>query len=294
MSLDLFERECSRNRNADAYLLLGPSVHELRAFGEKAGEMLLASTHDFQQHPDAVTFDPDALGVSGLRVEHVAARKEGVSSVESEMRYRPSEGARRVFLLLRVDLMGPDAQTALLKTAEEPPAGTVLFMTARSTQNILPALLSRCRRYFVPGLSPEELDRRAAAAGLSDVDWGLLRAGYSSPQDALDESPLDRQAMLALAQSFLAWLDAPEDQTSHVWAASPEGGSIAEQREVGIRNLSACLGWISRAYPSWASSQQDRGDWICGELYTAVLQLRQQVSPGPVFEGLRASLRHFK
>jgi DNA polymerase-3 subunit delta' len=44
------------------------------------------------------------------------------------------------------------AQNALLKTLEEPPAGTTIIMTAQEPMALLPTVLSRCRQLFLPRL----------------------------------------------------------------------------------------------------------------------------------------------
>ncbi len=49
----------------------------------------------------------------------------------------------RLVIIARAERMGQEAQNALLKTLEEPPAGTVIILTAESTLALLPTILSR-------------------------------------------------------------------------------------------------------------------------------------------------------
>lgn len=54
-----------------------------------------------------------------------------------------NEGVNRVVLIDSAHLMKTEAQNALLKTLEEPPAGTVIILCLQSSQSLLPTVRSR-------------------------------------------------------------------------------------------------------------------------------------------------------
>ncbi len=56
---------------------------------------------------------------------------------------------RRVVIIEDAHLLGLEAQNALLKTLEEPPADTVIIMTATSPQSLLPTIQSRVQAITV-------------------------------------------------------------------------------------------------------------------------------------------------
>ena len=56
---------------------------------------------------------------------------------------RPNEGRRRVFILRNAQDMNQNAQNALLKLIEEPPAHCVFLLTATGRSRLLPTILSR-------------------------------------------------------------------------------------------------------------------------------------------------------
>ena len=286
--LERLEREQQRDRLADAYLLTAPSRGRLRALAEEVAGRLLGVAGGVLDHPDCFVLDPEALGVAALRVEHIAARKEGVVSLEAGLRFRPSKGARRVVILHDADAMGSDAQAALLKTAEEPPPGTLLLLTALDLAPLLPALRSRCRICRAPAPPPEELARRAAAAGLAPDQWEALRQACGSGEAALDLAATERERLLGAAPAFSAWLNGsgPLD----AWLAAPEGASLAEQRAAGGHFLAACLGWLAAAYPAAGPAQALRLDAVAGRLQAALADLRGQVSPSVLFEDLAVNL----
>ncbi len=282
--LERIARELERDRGADAYLFVGRSRRGLRRCAEDAAGLLLGARGPAREHPDCAVFDPDELGTLGLKVEHVAERKEGVASVEGALRFRPVAGERRCLLLFEADRMGPDAQAALLKTAEEPPPGTVLLLTAGDLSPLLPALRSRCRTYRVTAPPAAEIDRRAAAAGLEEPGWTLLCQACGGPEAALALEPGEREALLALHPAFARW--AAGETAEGAWLAPPEGSNLAEQRRDGEQRLGAALGWLAGMYADSDPDQALRLDRAARALVEALGELRGQVSPAVLFEDL--------
>ena len=57
----------------------------------------------------------------------------------------------KVFVVDEAELLNPAGQNALLKTLEEPPAGTTVILVTTSEDRLLPTIRSRCQRVaFVP------------------------------------------------------------------------------------------------------------------------------------------------
>ncbi len=72
----------------------------------------------------------------------------------------PHLGQRKVFIVDEAHLLNDEGQNQLLKTLEEPPAGTILILIIPSESHLFPTIRSRCQRV---GFSP--LTERAVA------DW---------------------------------------------------------------------------------------------------------------------------
>ncbi len=278
-----FQREAERDRLADCSLFLGPSRRSLRELARSCAAILLDARGELSEHPDAVVFDPDELGVRGLQVAHVAEREGAGESVEAALRYKPLRGGRRALLLFEVDRMTADAQAALLKTSEEPPPATHFLLTASDPTPILPALLSRCRIARVAAPPQEELLRRAAAMGLEDHEFLILSQATGRAEAALDLESEARSELFSAYRDFQDWLSEPG--TAPHWAA-PHDGSLAEQRENARLRMSACLGWIAAAYPHSGSEQALRLDRLVELLTTALAMIGNQITPSLVLEQL--------
>lgn len=87
-----------------------------------------------------------------------------VRSVRNFVFGRPFEAPRRVVIVADAHRMYRAAANALLKTLEEPPAHSHLFLCTHQPHLLPPTILSRCSRINVPRLSELELSGHLQAA----------------------------------------------------------------------------------------------------------------------------------
>ena len=283
-----FNREKERGRIANTCLFLSNSKLAARAAAISIARELLECAGSPLVHPDCDIFDPNELGIKGLKVEHIATRKEGVKSVASCLRFRATEGGARVILIIQVETMGADAQAALLKTTEEPPVGTYLLLSASSTANILPALLSRCRIYRTHGISSAEAKQIAAGSGVDDFTWTVLLKACGSADAVLELSMDDRNQLLELHPEVMNWLENPAQGLE--WLKMPEGGKLAEQRQDLLKQLSAALGWMSHSYLDFPTDSQFHMDRFIEAFSNSIGEVAGQITPQLVIERLKLKL----
>jgi len=99
-------------------------------------------------HPDVIVLEP---GESG------SIKTDQVREVIDRAAYRPFEGRRRVVIVDDADAMGAPAQSALLKTLEEPPSASVFVLVSSMPDALLGTVRSRCPRLRFAPLSPAEV-----------------------------------------------------------------------------------------------------------------------------------------
>ncbi|PRY94709.1 DNA polymerase-3 subunit delta' [Hasllibacter halocynthiae] len=88
------------------------------------------------------------------------------------------DGGWRALIVDAADEMNVQAQNALLKTLEEPPARTVIFLVAHAPSRLLPTIRSRCRVLRLAPLAPGETSEAMALAGAeADPALGELSGG---------------------------------------------------------------------------------------------------------------------
>lgn len=68
----------------------------------------------------------------------------------------PHLASRRVALIADADHLNRSASNALLKTLEEPPAGSYLLLVSDNPARLLPTIRSRCQRLVLPRPTAEE------------------------------------------------------------------------------------------------------------------------------------------
>ena len=101
-----------------------------------------------EAHPDVLV-----LGAEN----DVAITVDEVRSAVGETRYRPFEGRRRVLVINDADRLVPQAQNALLKTLEEPPAAAQFLLVTARSDRLLATVRSRCQRIGFGYLGTPEL-----------------------------------------------------------------------------------------------------------------------------------------
>lgn len=100
---------------------------------------------DHDGHPDVHRLAPAGPGRQVV-IGGPEARYRGVRDLIAELALMPVEGRARVAVVEGADRMNEDAQAALLKTLEEPPAGVVIVLCADQESRLLPTVRSRCAR----------------------------------------------------------------------------------------------------------------------------------------------------
>jgi hypothetical protein len=100
--------------------------------------------------------DPDASGES-IGID--AARE-----VKNFLWQKPNVSARRTLILDNAELLTTEAQNALLKITEEPPASSLLILITSDIESILPTIASRLPKIYFGGVPQEAIEQWLAAA----------------------------------------------------------------------------------------------------------------------------------
>ena len=200
---------------------------------DACGECAACRRIDRGVHPDVITIEPGDTG--SIKIEQVR-------DVIDRAGYRPFEGRRRVVIIDEADALVPAAQSALLKTLEEPPSASIFVLVSSIPDALLATVRSRCPRLRFGALSPAEVaetlirdhgyaevEARAAAV---DADGSIGRALAAESADLAEAR--------AGAQRLLEQTTRGNDPVRRLEAAkdlAPRTGSSASERD----QLAACL-----------------------------------------------------
>lgn len=106
----------------------------------------------------------------------------------------PALSTRRVIVIDAVDDLERAGANALLKSLEEPPAGTIFLLVSHSPGRLLPTIRSRCRILRFQSLGDDVMAAALADAlpeATADELAALVRAGGGAPGQALRFAGLD-------------------------------------------------------------------------------------------------------
>src|SRR5262245_27903523 len=157
-------------------------------------------------HADVLMIEPGDTG---------AIKIDQVRDAIERSAYRPFEGRRRVVIVNDAEALNVEAQNALLKTLEEPPAASTFILVTSRPDTLLPTVLSRCQRLRFGRLSPAEVaavlirdheyaeSDAHAAASLSDGSVG--RALEGGTDEFVDAREAATELLAAVATSSDPW-----------------------------------------------------------------------------------------
>lgn len=149
-------------RIAHAYLFCGP-----RGTGKTTIAKLLAKAINCTGNPkpcdECENCKEITIGNHPDVIEIDAASNNGVDEVRNlieKVKYAPTKGKYKVYIIDEVHMMSSGAFNALLKTLEEPPAHVVFILATTEPHKILPTIISRCQRFDFTKLSNEDIVSR--------------------------------------------------------------------------------------------------------------------------------------
>ena len=180
---------------------------------EKHGTEPCMECHSCKQflsgnHPDViwVTHEkPASIGVDDVRIQ-----------INDTVSIRPYSSPYKIYLVDEAEKMTVQAQNALLKTIEEPPAYAVLVLITTNPEVFLPTILSRCIQLKLRPLKDSVVsDYLTEKMGVSDGQADIYSAKkkvkiyytnetgdklipYLTELTVTDNVPLETQVLLAL------------------------------------------------------------------------------------------------
>ncbi len=166
---------------------------------------------DSGNHPDLHRLAPEGPG-GQIRIGERANPDAGtVRRLIADLALMPVEGGARVAIVEAAHRLNDDAQSALLKTLEEPPAGVTIVLCADEEERLLPTVRSRCVRVRLGGVALREIEALLGEAGVADAPTAarLGRLAHGRPGAALawaaaPDAVIAQQSLVRLLLDLLA------------------------------------------------------------------------------------------
>lgn len=132
---------------------------------------------------------------------------EQVRELDRLLSMAPGLSPRRAIVIDAVDDLERGGANALLKSLEEPPAGTTFFLVSHAPGRLLPTIRSRCRLLRFQALAESDMQavlRTALPDAEPDELRALARAGQGAPGQALRFAGLDIAGLDAALDALAA------------------------------------------------------------------------------------------
>lgn len=214
-------------------------------------------------HPDVHRVGPEGPGRQVV-IGGPGARARGARDLIGELALLPVEGGARIAIVEAAHRMNEDAQAALLKTLEEPPAGVTVILCADAEEPLLPTIRSRCARLRLGPVRTREVEAILDEHGVADAPLAarLARIAAGRPGLALAwaRQPEALRAREELSRSLLDLLDArPAERLAGVRAAALRAVSLTAVSEGASDGSAASAGGGPPPVPN-ADTNDGSGD----------------------------------
>lgn len=110
-----------------------------------------AMCRSIEEHRSMNVFELDAASNNGV---------DNVRQIVDEVRYSPTEGRYKVYIIDEVHMLSAGAFNALLKTLEEPPSYVIFILATTEVHKLPVTILSRCQRYDFRRIKTQTITER--------------------------------------------------------------------------------------------------------------------------------------
>lgn len=253
-----------------AWLLVGPKGMGKGLFARAAAAELVAEKGVPQppagRHPDILIPEhPPETKEEAKKLEagnEDIRRKRSIPvdeirTIQHRLNTRPTLGSRRAVIIDPADDLEKNAANALLKSLEEPPAGTFFLLVCHRPSRLLPTIRSRCRLLRFPALSAEQVGSVLAShAAHTDAATraAAVAAAEGSPGAALGFVEQELAPLHAIMLRLVS--EGDEHFSLRGELASEIGARPDRERQAATFDLARAV--LASALPSASRAQQAR------------------------------------
>jgi DNA polymerase-3 subunit gamma/tau len=205
----------TKDRLAHAYLFAGP-----RGVGKTSTARILAKALNCKQGPTLKPCQkcPSCLEINQGRsldvIEIDGASNRGIDEIRAlreNVKFSPTHGKYKVYIIDEVHQITPDGFNALLKTLEEPPEFVKFIFATTHPQKVMPTIISRCQRMDFRRITVIEIIaqlEKIVRQEKIDVDKEVLAAVARSSDGSLRDAESVLDQLVSFSKENISLKDA--------------------------------------------------------------------------------------
>ena len=234
-----------KNKPAHAYLFSGPAGVG-KVFTALQFAKALNCVNKPEGTPDSCDECPSCRNIGAGNFIDVSIIKllsnktqiliDQIRQIQSQVNLRPYEARYKVFIIQDAELMNDEAQSALLKTLEEPPVKSIIALVTSEPEALLATIISRCQSIRFSALKAEEskkilMSRFGIGEDSAYYLSHIAQAGFVDISDFVKKDILKEKNRII--DEFCGYIDSPVKELSF----------LRESDENIMLALSALLWW---------------------------------------------------
>src|SRR5512140_2810810 len=160
----ILKNAISQGKIAHAYIFSGP-----RGVGKTSSARILAKALNCKEGPtpspcgvcDACTAITDGSSVDVIEIDGASNNSvDDIRDLREKVKYAPSGGRYKVYIIDEVHMLSSSAFNALLKTLEEPPSHVIFVLATTHPHKVPETIQSRCQRFDFRRISIDDIAGR--------------------------------------------------------------------------------------------------------------------------------------
>ncbi len=170
----------------------------LKGAASPCNECASCKSFDSGNHPDVffIKSEKKSLGVDEIR--------EGI---QKEIEIKPYKYKYKIFIVENADKMTIQAQNALLKTIEEPPAYGIIILISTNYKQFLPTIISRCSLIKFNLLKTEEIKHYFMKSNPSQAENIDLYIAFSEGSIGRVKKMMESEYFMDIRKKVLEWIE---------------------------------------------------------------------------------------
>ena len=152
--LEVLHKSIKTKTLGHAILLESKNLKSLTETAESLASKIL-KTDTLHNHPDFFTLRPSGKS-RFIRIGKKEDRNKGILPENTmrrlidDLQKTSNQGGHKVAIIYEAERMNKESANAFLKTLEEPPSETILFLLTHRPYDLIDTIKSRCLTYRIP------------------------------------------------------------------------------------------------------------------------------------------------